>query len=278
MKKILLIGSTGYVGRKLKSKLKLSKKYTLLCPKRNEGFDIKKKKELKKYLKEDVDFVINLSGQQNIKYKEMLDVISVGNKNILDIAKKIKKKITLIYISTSLVYGYSKKYLKESSKKNPINHYEKVKYKIEKKYIKSNQNYLILRLCNIYGGKKNSGIIELIIKSIKSKKNFYFDNINTFKNFIFINDVVNIIEILVGKKVQNRVLNVGNQNISFINLSNFIGKLTNNCTRFYNKDISLKKTLSQKIDNTLIKKIMKKYKFKRLEDYLKDEIRNKKIL
>tara|TARA_A100001035_G_C27778116_1_gene500196 strand:+ start:1463 stop:2293 length:831 start_codon:yes stop_codon:yes gene_type:complete len=276
VKKILLIGSSGYVGKKLK--LKLSKKYILICPKRKKGFDVRKKKELKKYLNQEIDIVINLSGQQNTKYKEMIEVINIGNKNILELAEKMKKKITLIYISTSLVYGFSKINLKESSKKKPLNYYEKIKYKVEKNYKKTNQNFLILRLCNIYGGKKKFGIIELIIKSIKNKNNFYFDNINTFKNFIFINDVVNIIEVLIRKNIKNKVLNVGNQNISFINLSNFLRRLTNNCITFHNKDISLKKTLSQKIDNTLVKKIMKNYKFKTLQNYLKDEIRNKKIL
>ena len=44
-----------------------------------------------------------------------------------------------------------------------------------------------------------------------------------------------------------------------------------------NKDININLTLSQKIDNKLIKNIMKKYKFKRIEKYLKDEISNRKL-
>ena len=40
MKKILLIGSTGYVGRKLKTKL--LKKFVLVCPKRKTGFNVTK--------------------------------------------------------------------------------------------------------------------------------------------------------------------------------------------------------------------------------------------
>lgn len=276
MKKILLIGSTGYVGRKLKTKI--SKKYSLICPKRNLGFDIRKKKELKKYLTDKVDIIINLSGQQNLKHGEMTSVINIGNNNILELAKKIKKNITLIYISTSLVYGFSKRNLKEFSNKNPLNQYEKLKYNMEKKYINSNKDYLILRLCNIYGGKKKFGIIQLILNSIKKKNFFYFDNINTFKNFIFIDDVVNIIETLIDKNIKNKVLNVGYQNISFRDLSNIFLKYTNNCTRFYNKDISLKKTLSQKIDNRMIKNIMKNYKFKTLENFLRNEFKNKKIL
>lgn len=274
MKKILLIGSTGYVGKKLKIKLKLSKKYILICPTRKQGFDIKKKQILKKYLSQGVDYVVNLSGQQHVKKREMTEVIYNGNKNILEISNKLKKKITLIYISTSLVYGYSKKYLKENSKKNPSNCYGKIKYKIEKKYMKTNQNYLILRLCNIYGGKMKSGIIDLIVQSLKYRKNFYFDNEKTFKNFIYIDDVVNIIETLISKNFKNKIFNIGNQNISFMNLLKIFKKFSNNQIIFYNKNISLKKTQSQKIDSKLIKNIMKNYKFKSIQTYLRDEIKS----
>ena len=61
MKKILLIGSTGFVGKKLR--LEISKKYTLICPLKKRGFDVTKKKKLKKYLNEKIDIVVNLSGQ-----------------------------------------------------------------------------------------------------------------------------------------------------------------------------------------------------------------------
>ena len=38
MKKILLIGSTGFIGKKLK--IKLSKNFKLICPTKKQDFDI----------------------------------------------------------------------------------------------------------------------------------------------------------------------------------------------------------------------------------------------
>ena len=140
--------------------------------------------------------------------------------------------------------------------------------------MKTNQNYLILRLCNIYGGKMKSGIIDLIVQSLKYRKNFYFDNEKTFKNFIYIDDVVNIIETLISKNFKNKIFNIGNQNISFMNLLKIFKKFSNNQIIFYNKNISLKKTQSQKIDSKLIKNIMKNYKFKSIQTYLRDEIKS----
>lgn len=273
MKKILLIGSTGFIGKKLKKEL--VKNFILICPRKNQNFDITKKNELKKYLNENIDIVINLSGQQNQNIKKTINVINKGNLNILDISKKIKKKITLIFISTSLVYGNSNKIKKENSQIKPLNAYEKTKYKIEKKYLKSSNDYLILRFCNLYGGKKSKGLISLILESIKRKKLFYFDNLKTFKNFIFIDDVINILVYLINKNVKNKVLNIGNENISFANLVNKINSISRNNFRFYNKDINIKQTVSQKIDNKLIKDIMKKYYFQNLDKYLKNEIKNK---
>ena len=275
MKKILLIGSSGFIGKKLKTKL--TKNFELICPTKKQGFDITKKKELKKYFNHEIDVIINLSGQQNQNQTKMKDVIEKGNQNILDIAKKINKKLVLIYFSTSLVYGNSKRNKKESSKKNPLYAYEKMKYRVEKKYLKIDQNYLILRLCNIYGGIRNKGVVDLITNSVQKNKLFSFDNLKTNKNFIFVDDVINIIDHLIKKNIKNKVFNIGNENLSFLNLVKILNRITNNSFRFNNKDININLTLSQKIDNKLIKNIMKKYKFKRIEKYLKDEISNRKL-
>ena len=109
MKKILIIGSTGYVGKKIK--IKIIQKIFINMSKRKNIFDIKKKANLEKYFNQDIDYVINLSGQQNIKKREMINVIEIGNNNILKLHKKLKKSY-FIFVSTSLVYGYSKKFFK----------------------------------------------------------------------------------------------------------------------------------------------------------------------
>ena len=90
--------------------------------------------------------------------------------------------------------------------------------------MKCENDYIILRICNLYGRDKNKGVISQIIKSILKKKTFYFDNINTTKNFIFIGDVVCIINKLIYKNIKNKVFNVGNENIKFTSLVKFFKK------------------------------------------------------
>ena len=70
-----------------------------------------------------------------------------------------------------MVYGTSNKIFKENSKIKPINKYEKNKYDIEKLYMKCENDYIILRICNLYGRDKNK-VISQIIKSILKRKLF----------------------------------------------------------------------------------------------------------
>ena len=110
-KTILLIGASGYIGKKLKSSLK--KKYFLIDPRTKDGFDISKINTLKKIFNNKVDIIINLSGQINTNKKLMKKVIINGNKNIIELCKR--KNTLVLYFSTSLVYGYSNKIKKENS-------------------------------------------------------------------------------------------------------------------------------------------------------------------
>ena len=153
--------------------------------------------------------------------------------------------------------------------------YEKTKRIIEKKYQELSKNFLILRFCNIYGENSTGGIIELILRSIKKKTIFEFDNLKTVKNFIHVNDVIKIINYLIIKKERKKIFNVGHENIVFKDLAQILIKLSKNRFRFIDKNININLTLSQKIENKLIKKIMKNYHFQSLEKYLKNEITSK---
>ena len=62
MYKILIIGSNGYIGRSLSKILK--KKFKLILPSHKSGkIDVLNKRSLAKYIKQDIDIIINLSGQ-----------------------------------------------------------------------------------------------------------------------------------------------------------------------------------------------------------------------
>ena len=158
-KKILIIGSEGYIGSKLKKILR--KKYIIFTPSKKK-MNITNFNSLKKNFNYKINCIINLSGQISANSKSMKNIILNGNKNIIKLCNGKNKKI--FYVSTSLIYGYSHKNKNENSNKNPIDNYSKLKLMAEKEYIKSNTNYTILRLCNIYNGKKN-GIVKNLASS-----------------------------------------------------------------------------------------------------------------
>ena len=180
--KILLIGSSGFIGSELNATLK--KKYKIF---KLQNFDKSKikLKETKKIIdltkRKEIDTVIHLASNLyalsnkadfNLEKKE---VINPTFKLFEYLAKQNKN---IIFISSAgTVYG-DKKAASEADKLNPKNYLGKAKKEIEKKIIqlknKYDFNYLILRPSNAYGKKKNinskQGLIENIVNKLKKKK------------------------------------------------------------------------------------------------------------
>ena len=250
-KKILIIGSSGYIGSKLKKILK--KKYRIFTPSKKK-LNIANFNSLKKNVNNKINCIINLSGQISTSSKLMKKIILDGNKNIIKLCNG--KNIKIFFISTSLVYGYSKKNKNENSIKKPIDIYSKFKFMAEKEYIKSNTNYTILRLCNIYNGKKN-GIVRNLTSSMIKKNKIYLTNSNAFRNYINVEDLNNIILKMLNTKLKYRIYNIGFENIKLIELLKQLEKKLNIKIKYYDRRISLGKIPSQKVSNTKVFKEIK---------------------
>ena len=113
----------------------------------------------------------------------------------------------LIFISTSHVYGSSKKNLKEVSNPKPKNLYAKLKLRSEN-YIKKNYSkYCILRLFNVYGkGQPQGFFIPDMIDKIKKKQKIIIDK--SVRDFVHVDEVSNIINFII-KKNMFSVFNAG---------------------------------------------------------------------
>ena len=77
------------------------------------------------------------------------------------------------FISTTLVYGFSNKLLNEQSKLAPSLNYSKFKKISELHYLKSNLNFKILRVANVYSSKKN-GIIRNTLENYRILEKIIF--------------------------------------------------------------------------------------------------------
>tara|TARA_B100000963_G_scaffold270790_1_gene238980 strand:- start:1665 stop:2465 length:801 start_codon:yes stop_codon:yes gene_type:complete len=198
MKKVLIIGKRGFIGKNLFNYLK---KYHLVLHKSYKNLN-KYKSNLNNF-----DYIINTSINKKYikeKYNSKFD-------NDLRISNFIKnKKTTYIFLSTRKVYE-PKANITENSKLLPKSNYAKNKLKSEKKLQKNlGKNLIILRISNVIGDKTNvkkihNTFIDIFFQNIK--KGFILENNKDFKDFISIKKFNEIVKIIINKNL-NGIFNV----------------------------------------------------------------------
>ena len=128
-------------------------------------------------------------------------------KNTIDYFNKLNNKPYFIFISTSHVYGNSKKKLKETTKPKPKNLYAKLKLRSELYLKKNYDRHCILRLFNVYGQNQPLGFfIPDIISKLKKKEEIKIDK--AIRDFIHVDEVSNIINFIIKKNILSTI-NVG---------------------------------------------------------------------
>ena len=237
------------MGRKLQAQLK--KKYKIIKPKKTTDFNISNYKQLQYQMSRDIDILINLSGQISSDAKNMHATIVKGNRNIISIAKNLKKDIKIYFLSSTLVYGFSRKLLDEKSKVSINSLYTKYKRMAELEYLKTNLDFIILRSSNIYDEKKN-GIIKNIINQIKKNTNLILSNKHCYRNYIHLNDFIIILSKILEIKLKSKIYNIGYENFSINNILTKLEKKLKKKITYFDKKIKLNQLSSQRIRKTKI--------------------------
>ena len=228
-KKILITGGTGFIGYSLaKECLKLKWSVTSLSSNKPRNFrklkkvkylicDISKKEKLKKKIKNNFDYVVNLAGyvDHSRKLKTMRSHYN-GCKNISSIFLKSKIK-KFIQIGSSIEYGKIKSPQKENNffKKKILSTYGQAKLSSSKYLIKLNKKknfpVSILRLYLVYGPYQdvNRVIPYTVINSLLDKK-FNCSSGKQFRDFLYIDDLVKgIFKALRKKEASGEIINLG---------------------------------------------------------------------
>ncbi len=247
---ILITGCGGFIGYHLSKKLILDKtnvivgldnlnNYYSTKLKKNRIYNLKKKNfifkktditninSLKKlFIKHKFDYVINLAAQAGVRYsienpRNYLDNNIVGFFNILELCKEFNIK-HLVYASTSSVYGDSNKFpLSENlNTDKPLSFYAATKKCNEIMAFNYANLYKFqatgLRFFTVYGpfGRPDMALFKFVNSIINNKKIDLYNYGNHYRDFTYVDDVVDAISEVVFKKRKeyHEIYNVGNGN------------------------------------------------------------------
>ena len=240
--RILITGSSGFIGKILTKKL--SKKYKIfLIDKTKQSIkknfyhiNLKNKKKLNEFFNNNkVDTIIHLASEifddnENTIYENN----TICAANIIDLAKKFKIK-QIIFTSTFSIYEKNyEKLIKESEKPSTINKYGLSKFNIEKKLkLLHNINVTIFRVPIVIGQSRSHRIgilFELIRKGLPI---FLIDNGNNKIQFVSVDELNDAIEKTIGLKGFN-IFNIGcSRSYSFRENLEFIVKKTKSKSKFF---------------------------------------------
>ncbi len=258
MRKILITGTSGYIGNALC--LYLKKNFVIKGLDKKPSNNLKSAKinlldfkKLNQFIKSfNPDTVIHLAAQSLVdetinKKKYFLNNV-LATKNLLLSLKKNKIR-NIIFSSTAAVYKYRNEPIKEKNSLKPVSTYAKTKFKCEKLIKKSNLNYIILRFFNVCSSLKiNKKIVgelhnpethiipTIVYKSIFNKKIYIYGNSyktkdgSCVRDYIHIKDICSAIKnclvILKNKNQTKEIINIGSQSkITNLEILNLVKKI-----------------------------------------------------
>lgn len=233
MKKYLILGGNGFIGRYITERLANNNKvivadYNIEHTEEHENIQYKKLdfvncEDFSEYL-EDIDVVIHLISTigPNEKTENINKEISENVFPTIRLLENMVKCHTpkIVFISSGgTVYGeHSETPISEDEAKEPICNYGIIKELIEK-YLKLyhlyyNLNYRIIRLANPYSevvkkGKKQGIIPILIDQIIKGETVKIWGDGNDIRDYIYIEDAINAMIQVIEYEGEENVFNVG---------------------------------------------------------------------
>lgn len=212
MKKIIITGSTGFIGKTLLEELK-KEEFEIICFSSKDG-DIALKKTWEKLPK--ANYLIHLAAKTFVPYsweepKDFIDTNSTAILYAIDYCKKNNCK--LIYLS-SFVYGNNQIPIDEESKLLPQNPYALSKLigeQICSFYRRvDNLDVIILRPFNIFGiGQNKLFLIPNLIHQITNGKEIIVLDTKPKRDYLYIKDLASAIKKALFYSGEFYIFNIG---------------------------------------------------------------------
>jgi UDP-glucose 4-epimerase len=215
--RILVTGNRGFVGSNLINRLKNKFRIVTLDQGKNKKIDILEKYQLDRI--ENIDVIIHLASKTSIPNSiinpyDTYITNMVGTLNILEFARQ--NNIGKIINLSTFVYGKPQYFpIDEKHPISPHSPYTKSKRIAEKLCQYYAEDYGIdivtLRPFYLYGPSMNkTSFIPSVIKQISENGKVTLSNKNTKRDFLFIDDFVDLIDILLSNfPTGHRIFNVG---------------------------------------------------------------------
>ncbi|MDF2849805.1 MULTISPECIES: NAD-dependent epimerase/dehydratase family protein [Sphingobacterium] len=239
MKKILVIGGDGFIGKNVvhyfsNNDLELPPKIVVLSRKLNEKETETTQVEFCYGDFSDINILTNLfskyqfdavfhfanttvpSAAQDTNVQDIYENV-VPSIQLMDVMKQYHCNMLLYLSSGGAVYGNSKEILNEEHVCHPISSYGIAKLTVEN-YIQLYHrlfglDYLILRLSNPFGKYHTSskqGIVNIAIRNaLKGIPISIWGNGDQTKDYIFVEDIVKVIWDLLNLGIKNEIFNIG---------------------------------------------------------------------
>ena len=211
MDRILVTGSSGFIGKQVVKKLSQSQ---IITDSDDGKIDLQIREQVMKI--DSADIVIHLGGKtphEEVNWYEYFKNNTSSTLNVLEYCMKNKVK-KMIYVS-SYVYG-NPKYcpIDEKHSVNPHNAYTESKYFGERLCqfycSRTDLNVTILRPFNIFGKSMREGfLITNLFNAAKTGKNINIVNKDSKRDFLHVDDFVDLILKIKDNDFKFEVFNVG---------------------------------------------------------------------
>ncbi len=216
MKKILITGGSGFIGRHITRYLKECG-YEVFTPSSRE-LNVAKQEDWEYWKGESVGHVLHLAGKTFIpdsweNPEQFFKINGIGTLNAVSFCKA--QKVGMTYIS-AYIYGQSKQNpISETEAVNPNNPYARSKYLAEEiceffgKYF--DMDITVLRLFNVYGAGQNVRfLIPLIISQVLGENDMItVQDLEPKRDYVYIDDVCRAIELSVLRTKGFHLFNIG---------------------------------------------------------------------
>ena len=199
-KKIIITGSTGQIGSLLMNELyknnsfiKIHKSYSNFS---NNDYNYSQLTyDLLNNFKPDIVLLLGSPTDKKKITKNEYQIWFSNKKKLIKILLKIKT------IKVLINFGSIKEFVNNTNKESNYYNLYKRKFTNYLNLMKEKSKFKIftLHLSSVYGENINSGIIHDFSSKINKNKNIYIKNINNVRNFIYYNDLLKILFVLLNE-------------------------------------------------------------------------------